>query len=130
MTDFTIYLAGPIFGCTDAECADWRALFQKLWPGPTINPLRRDYRGRETTHLHDIVELDKADILRADAVVVSYDKPSVGTSMEILFAWERGKPVVVVARPETACSPWLHYHSHRLVHSYPDAVQALLELLQ
>lgn len=124
------YLCGPINGCTDEECNNWRDLFASLWPGATLNPMRRDYRGKEQEAFRDIVELDKIDVMNSDVIVVSYDKPSVGTSMEVLYAWERGKPVIVVARPDTNISPWLRYHSHRIVHSYADAVAAAGEILK
>lgn len=118
----TIYLCGPINGCTDEECRDWREFVKKLWRGTTLDPMRRDYRGREDESVNEIVELDKIDIMNADVLLVSYDKPSVGTSMEILYAWERGKPVVVVAAPETRISPWLRYHSHAIKPTYESAV--------
>src|SRR5258707_4663776 len=35
----------------------------------------------------EIVENDKADIDKSDVLLVNYVKPSVGTSMEILWAW-------------------------------------------
>lgn len=123
------YLCGPINGCTDEECKDWREGFKVLWGGPTIDPMRRDYRGKEDESWRDIVELDKIDVSNADVIVVSYDKPSVGTSMEVLYAWERGKPVVVVAAKDARISPWLRYHSHRIVHSYADAVATARSLI-
>jgi hypothetical protein len=125
----SIYLCGPINGCTDAECKDWRAAVNALWGGPVIDPMRRDYRGREGDFVRDIVELDKIDIMSAAALIVSFDKPSVGASMEMLFAFERGKLIVVVARPDAVISPWLRYHSHRIVHSYEDAVAEVRSIL-
>jgi hypothetical protein len=41
-----VYLCGPINGCTDSECIDWRAAAKKRL-SDTIDPMRRDYRGRE-----------------------------------------------------------------------------------
>lgn len=125
----TIYLCGPINGCTDEECRDWRELVKQLWGGPTLDPMRRDYRGKEDQSVNEIVELDKIDVTNSDALLVSYDKPSVGTSMEVLYAFERGKLVVVVAAPEVRISPWLRYHSHRIVTTYADAVVYLREVL-
>jgi len=124
----TIYLCGPINGCTDAEANDWRSLVKGLWSGSTIDPMRRDYRGREAENVRDIVELDKIDVLSSDVVLVNYDKPSVGTSMEVLYAFERGKLVVVVARADASISPWLRYHSHRVCHSFAEALDQIGEL--
>jgi hypothetical protein len=124
------YLCGPINGCTDEECKNWRENFKDLWSGKTLDPMRRDYRGKEAEAWREIVELDKIDVSNCDVLIVSYEKPSVGTSMEILYAWERGKPIVVVARPETSISPWLRYHSHKIVHSYADAAREAEGILQ
>jgi nucleoside 2-deoxyribosyltransferase len=73
----------------------------------------------------EIVENDKIDIDASDVVLVMYDKPSIGTSMEILYAWERGKRIVIVCRPETRLSPWLIYHSHGVEHSLAAACEVL-----
>lgn len=125
----SIYLCGPINGCTDEECKDWRELVKTIWPGTCIDPMRRDYRGREHESRDEIVELDKIDVAKADALLVSCEKPSWGTAMEILYAWQIGKPVVVVCPGEMVLSPWLAYHSHRVCHSYADAVETLKALL-
>ncbi len=84
-----VYLAGPIAGCSDAECNDWRDLVISLLDSSfkAINPMRRDDRGKEDENINNIVELDKVDIVQSDAIIVSYDKPSVGTSMEVFFAF-------------------------------------------
>lgn len=119
----TIYLCGPINGCTDAEAKDWRAQVIAAWPGQCIDPVVRDYRGREAEAFREIVELDKADIDQADVLLVNYDKPSVGTSMEILYAWDRSKPVIVVCRPDAVISPWLRYHASHIVYDFEAALR-------
>jgi nucleoside 2-deoxyribosyltransferase len=124
----TIYLCGPINGCTDAEANDWRSAVKAAWSGATLDPMRRDYRGKEAESFREIVELDKIDVAASDAIVVNYDKPSVGTSMEVLFAWQIGKPIIVVCRPDVVISPWLRYHSHAIVHSFGAAVEEVVRL--
>lgn len=131
----TIYLCGPINGCTDQECKDWRNYvkaysFVKEHKFQTLDPMRRDYRGKEGDFTKELVELDKIDIANSDVILVNYDKPSVGTSMEVLYAFERGKLVVVVAKEGTNISPWLHYHSHKIVHSFPDAIEYIENITQ
>jgi hypothetical protein len=121
------YLCGPINGCTDEECRDWREAVKLRFPG-AIDPMVRDYRGKEDEKYREIVELDKEDIESSDVVFVNYDKPSVGTSMEILHAWLNDIPVVVVCRPETVISPWLRYHSSKIAHSFDDAADWINEL--
>lgn len=122
-----VYLAGPINGCTDEECRDWREYVKTRLP-LTIDPMVRDYRGIEDEKWREIVEGDKADIDRCHVVLVNYDKPSVGTAMEILYAWERNKPVVVVAKPGTRISPWLRFHSWDIVDSFEKAIVIILTL--
>jgi nucleoside 2-deoxyribosyltransferase len=93
----------------------------------TLDPMARDYRGRELEPgvAREIVENDKADIDQCDALLVNYVKPSVGTSMEILYAWERKKQIVLLCTFEEQLSPWLIYHSTQIVHSLRDAVGLL-----
>jgi nucleoside 2-deoxyribosyltransferase len=117
----TVYLCGPIFGCTDHECKDWREAVKDRLPY-TLDPMRRDYRGKEDESVNEIVELDKRDVEAADIVLVNYDKPSVGTSMEVLWAWLKETPVIVVCKPETVVSPWMRYHSTKIVHSFDEAI--------
>lgn len=126
----TLYLCGPINGCTDAECNDWRTAAKELWAGPTLDPMRRDYRGREDESVREIVELDKIDIVRSDAILVNYPGPSTGTDMEILFSWEHAKPVVVVVPTGNRISPWLRYHSHAIVHSFEEGVRVARDLAE
>jgi nucleoside 2-deoxyribosyltransferase len=118
MTSALIYLAGPINGRTDSDCKDWREYAKSRWGGPTLDPMSRDYRGREQEPgiAREIVEGDKEDIDRAKGLLVYYDQPSVGTSMEVLYAWQMGKPVVVVNTSGRPASPWLQYHASLIVH--------------
>jgi hypothetical protein len=117
-----VYLCGPINGCTDAGCKDWREASKMHYP-QSIDPMARDYRGREDECFKEIVELDKLDVLLADVILVNYDRPSVGASMEILFAWQSHKPVVIVADREARISPWLRYHSTVILHSFKEAFE-------
>ncbi len=83
--------------------------------------MKRDYRGKEAEDYREIVDLDKKDVRDCDVVLVNYDKPSVGTSMEVFYAWTIGRPVIVVCRTDAVVSPWLRYHSTKLVHSFNEA---------
>lgn len=115
-----VYLCGPINGCTDEECKDWREAAKTRLPD-TLDPMRRDYRGKEAESYREIVELDKRDVEASNVVLVNYDKPSVGTSMEVLWAWLKETPVVVVCNADAVISPWLRYHSTKIVHSFDEA---------
>lgn len=122
-----VYLCGPINGCTDEECNDWRTAAKAFFPR-AIDPMVRDYRGREDECVAEIVELDKQDIDNSDVLLVNYDKPSVGTAMEVFYAWQLDKPVIVMCKTGTSISPWLRYHSDAIVHSLPDAVEKIIDL--
>jgi len=119
------YLCGPINGCNDAECNDWRSIVKSRIKN-TIDPMRRDFRGREYDCYREIVDLDKRDVVACDVVIANCPKPSVGTSMEILLAWQLGKVVIVVA-PEPI-SPWLRYHSTCAFTIIDDAIKFIENL--
>ena len=59
----TIYLAGPINGCSDDECNNWRDSFIKKMDGDYEfrNPMMRDYRDQYTAiHMAaEIVDLQR-----------------------------------------------------------------------
>lgn len=122
----TVYLAGPINGTTDAEMHNWRNDLIKRLPNTRfIDPTTRDYRGTEDQNIAAIVEHDKDDIDRCELVVAYCPKPSVGTSMEILYAWQQGQRVIVWAPPGAPVSPWLRYHSHA-IHQYAFQIEAAI----
>jgi len=126
MNKAKIYLCGPINGCTDEECNDWRAEVKKHFPN-SIDPMRRDYRGREIDCVNEIVELDKKDVRACDVVLANCPTPSVGTSMEVLFAWEIGKHVVAVHPTDKKQSPWLMYHAAEVVSTVREAIEIIEE---
>jgi nucleoside 2-deoxyribosyltransferase len=106
----TLYLAGPINGCSDTEANDWRTIAKEKLAGDYrfLDPMRRDYRGREMEAgiAREICDGDIEDIQESDVILAMCPKPSVGTSMEIFFAFHNlGKPVVVVC--DGVLSPWL-----------------------
>jgi nucleoside 2-deoxyribosyltransferase len=118
----TIYLCGPINGRTTEDATNWRELVKARWNGPTLDPMRRDYRGRELEPgvASEIVAGDIEDIQASAAILVFFDKPSVGTAMEVFYAKHvLGKPVVVIdaqdaykgPRSNKPLSPWLIHHS-------------------
>lgn len=118
------YLAGPINGCNDSECNDWRAFAKEHLRCPTLDPMRRDYRGRELEPgiAREIVTGDIEDIRACTFFLANCPKPSFGTAMEILLAWQRCKRVVVILPPDAIPSPWLICHSEAIVRSVTDAV--------
>lgn len=123
--DRRVYLAGPINGCSDEEANDWRSDVKEALPGfEFVDPMDRDYRGRELDDgvAAEIVDGDKADISTCGVVLAMCPRPSFGTAMEVLYAWERGKRVLVVSeRP----SPWLVHHAGAVFPTLTDALDHL-----
>lgn len=130
----TVYLCGPINGCTDDEAITWRESFKSRWNIPNsrrcLDPMRRDYRGVESVAYREIVDLDKKDVRNSDVILVNYVKPSVGTSMEVFYAHSIGKPVVVWCEEKANLSPWMVYHSSTIVHTESDAFDACLRCVR
>jgi len=120
-----VYLAGPIKDTTDEEMRAWRQIAREyLGADHVLDPSDRDYRGVEDENIERIVEGDKDDIRRSNAVLANYWRPGAGTAMEILFAWEQCRPVVTVV-PPGAVSPWIRYHSDVVVHSLGDGLREI-----
>ncbi len=125
------YLCGPISGCTKMEANGWREKCERLLHGMTLNPMRRDYAGPDFSgdiyeKMNEIVELDKVDITHCSCLLVHFPdtpKPFIGSAMEMLYAWGKGKLVVLVLPPDSKPSPWLLYHSHYHFHSFEEACE-------
>lgn len=120
MRNPVVYLCGPINQCTNEEAWDWRQQVAYRFDN-TLDPMRRDYRGKEHNNYREIVDLDKIDVKNSDIILAYCPKPSVGTSMEIFMAWQLNKIVVVVA-PEPV-NPWLRYHSTKVCETLDDAIE-------
>ena len=124
-----VYLCGPINGRTDDDAKGWREYAKERLP-KTIDPMDRDYRGRELEPgiAEIIVESDKwKDILWASDLLVYFDKPSVGTSMEVFLAWLLGIRIVVVNKSDKPLSPWLIYHAPEVYTSLDGGIRAILD---
>jgi hypothetical protein len=126
-----VYLAGPINGMDDAACKPWRTEIAKRllerYGIPSLDPMRRDYRGRELEPgaFLRIVEDDLADVRSCAAVLAWCPVPSVGTSMELLYAAQRGKWVAIVVPPGARISPWLLYCADALFENLDAAADWL-----
>lgn len=128
----TVYLCGPINGCTDDEATTWREKCKELLtPGSTsgltpnydfLDPMRRDYRGQEGDCTPEIVDLDLIDVMNSDIIIACCPKPSAGTSMEMYEAHRyQRKPVVTVIPEGVVVSPWVKRHSTKIVKSIEEA---------
>lgn len=122
-----VYLCGPINGRSDDDCKGWREYVKERLPD-TLDPMARDYRGRELEPgIADVIVAgDEEDIRNSDVLLVYYDKPSVGTAMEIRMAVkEMGKRVVLVDKSVKPLSPWLIHHCPEVYKSLDEAIAAL-----
>jgi len=125
----SIYLCGAIQNRTDEQCVAWRETVQKKYRGHCSNPMRRDYRGRELTNYRQLVEDDLNDIRRCDALLVYYDGPSVGTSMEIFYAHRILRmPVIVIDVSHVNRSPWLVRHTDIFTSTIDEAIAVLEQI--
>ena len=126
----TVYLAGAIDHASPDFAVGWRreaterleaAGYKVL--DPTIGKDFSDPNINTTAYTpKQIVETDKAMIKRADILLVEMsrdDIPYVGTSMEILYAWERSKQIVVWGGPK---SYWVRYHATKILDTLPEAL--------
>ena len=124
----TLYLAGPINGCTDEEANDWRQMVKEKLAGDYefLDPMRRDYRGRELEPgiAQEIVDGDMRDIADCDIVLAVSPKPSVGTSMEVFYAHYILRRLTVVVAPPPI-SPWFIVNSHIQVANVMAAITYL-----
>lgn len=124
---YSVYLAGPIGGCSYGECTSWREVFTRLLHGfdvECISPMRgKSYLKNETeidkirysTPLScpkGVYTRDRFDALRCDLLIVNLlgaQKPSLGSVMEIAWADAVGTPIVLVMEAEGNC------HEHILI---------------
>ncbi|HEY2107974.1 MAG TPA: nucleoside 2-deoxyribosyltransferase [Candidatus Binataceae bacterium] len=92
-----IYLCGPIMDASPNIAKDWRTRAKERLAGRFIllDPMRRNFRDHEIDSANEIVEFDLQDIRDADLLLVNYNKPSIGTSMETFYAsYHLGKFVI------------------------------------
>ena len=115
----TIYLSGPIMDEHEGAVRDWRNTAKKLLGKDfrILDPMRRKFVDRQVDSANEIVEFDLQDVRDADIVLVNYNKPSIGTSMEVFYAaFNQGKFVISFS-PFTFenCSPWMVRFSTKIL---------------
>lgn len=145
MKGYTVYLAGPISGCTFAECTDWREAFKRAMPdfieclsptrgkqhlagctdapAPKIDDdlVRATMQNPAAVLCTDaaIVGRDYFDCCRADVVVFNMlgaTQVSIGTCMEVAWAYALHKPTVFVMEPPNADpTKKCNLHDHAMI---------------
>lgn len=125
-----VYLAGPIFGCNDEECKGWRQQLKSDFPEiDWVDPMERDFRGKESISVEQIIEGDKEAIDGCEAMIANVLQPSAGTAMEILYAHSQGIPVVVIDGSGGRISPWIIYHASCVSQTIRGAVEHCLRFV-
>ena len=118
------YLCGGINGLDDSGCRDWREAAKERLRTETLDPMRRDYRGKENENVRSIVFRDLWDIFRCRYVLVNATKPSWGTAMEIVYARLMGKRIYAFVG-DTRISPWLRFHCTSVWMRMSDAIHII-----
>jgi nucleoside 2-deoxyribosyltransferase len=121
----TIYLCGPIMDEVDGCAREWRQqALQALTPNFTVlDPMRRNFKDREVDSANEIVEFDLQDVRDADIILVNYNRPSIGTAMEVFYAGhDLGKFVVAFSPFEfKECNPWMVRFCTKILPSLEEA---------
>ena len=133
MSNGRVYLAGPIAGISGEEATDWRAEaaeYFDVWGIEVRDPMRakeflqqqglisnnfNEYKSNGTFFTSKgIMTRDFNDVKQADVLLVNLlgaTKPSLGTVMELAWAFALQKPAVVVI--EESGNP---HDNHPMIH--------------
>lgn len=124
----SVYLAGPITGESYGTATDWREYAKRVL---TINgidgfsPMRGKqhllnaltiedrYDENVLSNSRSIMRRDHFDVCQRDIVLVNFleaKKVSIGTVMEMAWAYHLQKPIILVAPKEDP------YHEHAMLH--------------
>jgi nucleoside 2-deoxyribosyltransferase len=140
-----VYLAGGIAGLSGKHATTWRSVadsYLRERGVETLSPMRAKHALQDTptisTDFHDyakhgvfygsreIMVRDFNDVKRCDALLVNLlglKKPSIGTAMELAWAYAMQKPAVVVIEPSG--NP---HDGHPMLHeAIPFRVATLLD---
>ena len=122
-----IYLSGPIMDEHEGAAREWREA-AKLLLGDRfrlLDPMRRKFVDRQVDSANEIVEFDPQDVRDADLILVNYNRPSIGTSMEVFYAAHNlGKFVVAFSPLEFRdCSPWMARFCTKILPDLETAVE-------
>ena len=106
-----IYLSGPIMDEHEGSAREWREIGKRLLGDKffLLDPMRRNFKDREVDSANEIVRFDLQDVEDADLLLVNYNKPSIGTSMEVFHASHNLGKFVVAFSPFSFkdSSPWM-----------------------
>ena len=115
------YLCGGINGLSDDQAITWREKAKSLLKTETLDPMRRDYRGREDQAVGEIVQGDLEDINASQFVLVNATRPSWGTAMEMVYSYLGNPGYVVIFTEGAKISPWVRFHADAIFDTVEEA---------
>ena len=122
-----IYLCGPIMDEHAGLAREWRRMAADTLDRHFVmlDPMRRNFKDREVDSANEVVEFDLQDIRDADLLLVNYNKPSIGTAMEVFYASHDMGKFVVAFSPFSFkdCSPWMVRYCTKILPTLEEAVQ-------
>lgn len=94
-----------------------------------LDPMRRNFKDREVDSANEIVEFDLQDVREADILLVNYNKPSIGTAMEVFYAAHHLGKFVVAFSPFAfqECNPWMVRFCTKILPSLDQAINYIRE---
>lgn len=126
-----IYLCGPIMDEHEGHARAWRDLAkQRLKTTFTLlDPMRRNFKDREVDSANEIVEFDLQDVRDADIILVNYNKPSIGTAMEVFYASHVLHKFVIAFSPFSFkdSNPWMVKYCTKILPTVEEATDYILE---
>ena len=126
-----IYLSGPIMDEHEGHAREWRDNATKELEKHflLLDPMRRTFKDREVDSANEIVEFDLQDVRDADILLVNYNKPSIGTSMEVFHAsFNLGKFIIGFSPFSFKdCSPWMVRFCTKILPSLEEAIAYIKE---
>jgi len=126
-----IYLCGPIMDEHAGKARAWRAAAKKRLGRKfaLLDPMRRNFKDREVDSANEIVEFDLQDVRDADILLVNYNKPSIGSAMEVFYASHDLNKFVIAFSPFDFknCNPWMVKYCTKILPSLEEAVRYILD---
>jgi hypothetical protein len=151
MSEFTVYLAGPVRFDDDGG-KSWREEIKEKYEDDEAvefkDPLDKynirvedlevvsgSESGESEVSVAEIVHGDKEMIDECNALFVGYSPVrSIGTPMEVMYAYERDYPIGIWLRDSELnvedLSPWYRYHTDAVKQRYEDVLYSLDRIRQ
>lgn len=140
----TVYLAGPIGGCTKGEANDWRIDLEERLADHDIqgiSPLRCEpvideryaaegYPDEKFGTARAIGSKNEMDVRMCDMVIAYLPSISMGTLIEIGMAHALNKPVIIVSgEPDINFHPVIQHCASWRLTDIDDAVEVVIGVL-